>query len=404
MDQEIIRLLLIEDDAVDQIAFTRFVKKESLPYDYVLTSTIAEAKQILDSHVFDIILIDYDLGNGTAFDIMNIIHDDVPFIIITGTGDEEIAIEALKKGASDYIVKALDNSHLQKLPKTISKSIKAKQTARETQRDHKRLKKIEAQLGQEIDAYKNSLVSLNEQMDSAVNVYQDLVRIDTSGFKIKTAIKNRPLAKLGGDFADIRKTENGYDILIADVAGHDLGSSYHTILLKAFFEENCRKGNDGLTFFKLLNQQLLENGKNERMVTALFIRLDLLEMQGTIVFAGHPAPIFMGGKLPMPREINSITGTGDVLGIKEDVVFTENTFKIRQGNRLFFYTDGVTNASNYNPETFQRKQLTNIGLDEFLMKHISNQLEEMVEYTWQDILLFCNNNPRDDLMLIGIEI
>ncbi|MCF7971497.1 MAG: hypothetical protein K9L22_10090, partial [Methylococcaceae bacterium] len=64
-----IHVLLIEDNVTDQMGFKRFVKKNALNYDYQIASSVSEAKNLLSTQTFDIILADHALGDGTAFDV-----------------------------------------------------------------------------------------------------------------------------------------------------------------------------------------------------------------------------------------------------------------------------------------------------------------------------------------------
>src|ERR1700757_1363084 len=98
------RILVIEDDKIDQMAFKRFVKDENLSYNYAIAGSVSEAKRILDSERFDIVITDFFLGDGTAFDTFDLIKD-TPIIIVTGAGNEEISIKAMKAGAYDYLIK-----------------------------------------------------------------------------------------------------------------------------------------------------------------------------------------------------------------------------------------------------------------------------------------------------------
>ncbi|MBF0119616.1 MAG: response regulator [Desulfobacterales bacterium] len=121
-----IKLLLIEDNPIDQTAFERFIKKEKLPYRYTIAGSLNEAKKILESEVFEIIVADYMLGDGTALEI---IYDkkDTPIIVVTGSGDENVAVTAIKAGAYDYIIKDIDGRYLTTLPVTIENTLKRKQ-------------------------------------------------------------------------------------------------------------------------------------------------------------------------------------------------------------------------------------------------------------------------------------
>ena len=118
-------VLLIEDDKGDQILFLRYVKKNDIPYDYTIASSVAEAKTVLDSKRFDVILSDYLLGDGTAFDIFDL-KIDAPIIVVTGSGDEEVAAKAMKAGAYDYLIKDPDANYLKVLPATVDHVIERK--------------------------------------------------------------------------------------------------------------------------------------------------------------------------------------------------------------------------------------------------------------------------------------
>jgi PAS domain S-box-containing protein len=119
------RVLLIEDDRIDQTAFKRLVKEKDLPYDYTIAGSVSEAKEILNSETFDIVITDYMLGDGTAFDIFQSIID-TPIIFITGAGDEETAVRAMKSGAYDYLIKDLERNYLKILSLTVENAIKRK--------------------------------------------------------------------------------------------------------------------------------------------------------------------------------------------------------------------------------------------------------------------------------------
>jgi PAS domain S-box-containing protein len=101
------KILLIEDDKLDQMAFLRMVETENLPYDCTKADSIAQAKQLLQSEEFDIVVSDYSLGDGTAFDILESVKD-TPLILVTGAGDEAIALKAWRAGAYDYLRKDVE--------------------------------------------------------------------------------------------------------------------------------------------------------------------------------------------------------------------------------------------------------------------------------------------------------
>ncbi|MGE5445847.1 MAG: ATP-binding protein [Ignavibacteriales bacterium] len=125
-----IRILLVEDDKIDQMAFKRLVKDESLSYDYDIAGSVSEAREILDPQRFDIAIMDYSLGDGTAFDIFDLVKD-IPIIVVTGRGDEGIAVKAMKAGAYDYLIKDLERNYLKVLPITVESAIKRKRSEKQ---------------------------------------------------------------------------------------------------------------------------------------------------------------------------------------------------------------------------------------------------------------------------------
>ena len=157
MEQTRIRLLLIEDDEVDQLAFDRFVRNEKLLYDYRCARSVAHAEKLLDKHTFEAVVMDYLLPDGTAFDLFGSVPGDVPIIIVTGAGDEEIAVEAIKAGASHYVVKDPDGHYLKTIPITVHNAIKAKRAEVALQRYHEELE-------QRVEERTAELKAVNEQI------------------------------------------------------------------------------------------------------------------------------------------------------------------------------------------------------------------------------------------------
>ncbi|OHB65364.1 MAG: hypothetical protein A2168_03315 [Planctomycetes bacterium RBG_13_50_24] len=141
MEHTTYKVLLIEDDGLDQMAFKRFLEDEKLLYDYKIADSVSEAQSILDSEKFDIIVSDYSLGDGTALDILNSVKN-TPIILTTGVADEQVAIKAWRAGAYDYLPKDLDRNYLKAIPKAIENAIKRKKTEQALDRKQKNLEAI----------------------------------------------------------------------------------------------------------------------------------------------------------------------------------------------------------------------------------------------------------------------
>ena len=119
------KILLIEDDKLDQKAFMRMVREKKLAYDCTVAGSVSEAESILASERFDIIISDYSLGDGTALSVLDLVKN-TPVILVTGAGDEEVAVKAWKAGAYDYLTKDSERNYLKTVPITVENTIKHK--------------------------------------------------------------------------------------------------------------------------------------------------------------------------------------------------------------------------------------------------------------------------------------
>lgn len=101
-------LLIIDDDEVDRMAVHRVLDKTELTFS-LAEATSAEVALELTLDQFDCILLDYRLPDQDGLALVKRLRDTgskVPLIVLTGHGDEQIAVELMKAGASDYLSKS----------------------------------------------------------------------------------------------------------------------------------------------------------------------------------------------------------------------------------------------------------------------------------------------------------
>jgi len=84
---------------------------------------MSEARRVLGTDQFDIIITDPSLGDGPAFDVLDL-AGNTPVIVVTGAGDEETAVKAWKAGAYDYLVKDVNQNYLKAIPITVENAIR----------------------------------------------------------------------------------------------------------------------------------------------------------------------------------------------------------------------------------------------------------------------------------------
>jgi PAS domain S-box-containing protein len=121
-----IDILMVDDDHVDRLAFQRFVTAQNLPYNPTCVGSVAEGLNALRTQSFDVVVTDYHLGDGTAFDLFQDIPRRVPVIVVTGAGHEELAVQAMKSGAADYLIKDSHGQYLKILEVTVANAMKAR--------------------------------------------------------------------------------------------------------------------------------------------------------------------------------------------------------------------------------------------------------------------------------------
>lgn len=199
MDKKKGRILIVEDDKVDRMAFERFAKEENLSYSYIIAESVNEAKKVLEKEKFDAVLLDYMLGDGTAFDLFDKVEGS-PFIVITGVGDEEIAVQAMKLGASDYLIKDTKGHYLKTLLVTVENAIKRKCTEEELLKYREHLEELvkerTAELQAEIAERKKVEEALREAHDKLEKrVEERTVELKAANEKLQQEITERKRAE-----------------------------------------------------------------------------------------------------------------------------------------------------------------------------------------------------------------
>ncbi len=104
-----IKILVVEDDLVDRIAIRRALTKAAIEVEIVEETNCKSAIAIINQEDFECAFLDYRLPDGNALELIKKLRkagSKVPLVILTGQGDEEIAVQLMKAGASDYLSKS----------------------------------------------------------------------------------------------------------------------------------------------------------------------------------------------------------------------------------------------------------------------------------------------------------
>jgi len=137
------RILLVEDNSDDAELCSYTLKKAHTNVCIDVVRTSDEFARQLRDREYDVILSDYSLGGWTGLDALDHLRterDDIPFILVTGALGEARAVECIKYGVSDYILK----DRLERLPFAISKTLEERRLRDERERAKQALEESEA--------------------------------------------------------------------------------------------------------------------------------------------------------------------------------------------------------------------------------------------------------------------
>jgi hypothetical protein len=121
------RVLLVEDGDSDYGMLGLLSKEESMEYDFMYAGSVADARRITHDDKIDVVISEYIIGNETVFDLLDTLKG-LPVIVVTGSGNEDVAVRAFKAGASDYVVRDAGMNYLKVLPVTIENAIRRKRS------------------------------------------------------------------------------------------------------------------------------------------------------------------------------------------------------------------------------------------------------------------------------------
>ncbi len=107
--EERLTLLVVDADEVDRLAVRRALNKAGIYSELLEAGSYSEAIAILQRRHFDCVMLDYQLPDNDGLALVNSIRAQglkMPLVVLTGQGDEQIAVDLMKAGASDYLAKS----------------------------------------------------------------------------------------------------------------------------------------------------------------------------------------------------------------------------------------------------------------------------------------------------------
>jgi PAS domain-containing protein len=245
-------ILLIEDDFVDQMAFTSLVQNEKLPYQVQIAGSIAEARRLLKACVFDLIITDYQLPDGTSFELIEELRNKL-VIFATGAGDEETAARAMHMGVRDYVIKDPERKYMKLLSLQVDSVLRqgrVEQELRESEQRYRELFENASDLIQGV-ATDGSLRFVNRAWREAFGYTEE----ETKTLNLKDLIHPSSMSHCLEDGREII-LEGSADCHFLDGKPATTRAIFRDVTEKKRAEEKLRKANEELIIARAEVKQL----------------------------------------------------------------------------------------------------------------------------------------------------
>ncbi len=206
-----------------------------------------------------------------------------------------------------------------------------------------------------------------------------------------------PAKEVGGDFYDFFMVDDTHVAMVAaDVSGKGVPAALFMVIGKTLIKDHTTPGTDLGEVFSTVNNLLCQSNSEGLFITAFEGVLDLVTGEFRYVNAGHETPFISkaGGKFePYPIK------AGFVLAGMEDMRYKSNSIMLEPGDRIFQYTDGVTEATNKDNQLFGMDRL-----EKTLCNNADKSIHELLPAVKADIDEFVAEAPQfDDITMICLE-
>jgi sigma-B regulation protein RsbU (phosphoserine phosphatase) len=206
-----------------------------------------------------------------------------------------------------------------------------------------------------------------------------------------------PAKEVGGDFYDFFMVDERHlAIVMADVSGKGVPAALFMVIGKTLIKDHTQPGKDLGSVFTEVNELLCESNSEGLFITAFEGVLDLASGEFRFVNAGHEIPYICkrDGKFE-PHKIRA----GFVLAGMEGMRYKCGEMRLEVGDKIFQYTDGVTEATNAQMELYGMGRLAAI-----LGKNSALPPGELLPLIKEDIDSFVGDAPQfDDITMLCLE-
>jgi signal transduction histidine kinase len=176
MESTSLKILLVEDNPADADLLSEILAEaDETQWSLVHVEKLKEALHTLSENHFDVILLDLSLPDKQGLGTITQTYEaapDLPIVVLTGLNDKVLALEALRQGAQDYLVKGKIDSNL--LVRAIRHAIERAQTLKRLRQSEEQLQRLNEELERRVEEQTDELRQKNQYLQSEIAERQRL--------------------------------------------------------------------------------------------------------------------------------------------------------------------------------------------------------------------------------------
>ncbi len=184
------------------------------------------------------------------------------------------------------------------------------------------------------------------EMQIAKDIQKDLLptNLPSSG-KVSIAGLCVPAHQVGGDYYDfIERDDSCYDLIIADVSGHNIGSALIMAETRTFIHARLQDIKQPAKMLQELNGYFLKDlDRSDLFVTMFYLQYNPVNHRLIFANAGHNTPLLWRKQT---QQIEILDAEGLIFGVTKDISFEQKATDLEPGDVLLLYTDGIIEAEN----------------------------------------------------------
>jgi len=368
--------VLIADDQTHVLDALQLLLKSG-GYATEAVTQPARVMRALESGQFDAVLMDLNYtrdttAGGEGLELVSQIRSKdklLPVVVMTAWGNVDLAVEAMRRGASDFVQKPWENGLLlQKLQTQVARVRAQRWTQRQGEDELREAREIQDKL-------------LPKKLP-AIADYQ-------------IAGMTQPVRFVGGDYYNVVRISEQHTVLcIADVSGKGLPAALLMSSLQAALKPLMWQKLAPRELCRRLNRILCDLTPLGKFISFFYAVLDSKENRLTYCNAGHNPPILVRAN-GMSTELNA---AGAVLGQFPDWVYEQSDVQLRSGDRLLVFTDGLVEASDADEEPFGEHGVTRVA-----QENPAASAAELMSLLMQAASQHCGGHFQDDASMIVLK-